>query len=104
MGSFSFGKKKVEESKPQEFYPESIDRTLEDPVIKGHPCTDLGYYLESNFDLSLNYILKVFRNSLFLSDKIDAINKKMEQILIENNELKQRNNTLEAEIEKLKMR
>ena len=104
MGLFSFGKKKVEESKPQEFYPESIDRTLEDPVIKGHPCTDLGYYLESNFDLSLNYILKVFRNSLVLSDKIDAINKKMDQILIENNELKQRNKILEAEIEKLKMR
>ncbi|MBQ2408030.1 MAG: Stk1 family PASTA domain-containing Ser/Thr kinase, partial [Bacilli bacterium] len=63
----SIEKKKVEESKPQEFYPESIDRTLEDPVIKGHPCTDLGYYLESNFDVSLNYILKVFRNSLVLS-------------------------------------
>uniref|UniRef100_UPI003863A9D9 hypothetical protein n=1 Tax=Anaerovibrio slackiae TaxID=2652309 RepID=UPI003863A9D9 len=73
-------------------------------VIKGHPCTDLGYYLESNFDVSLNYILKVFRNSLVLSDKIDEINRKMDKILIENNELKQRNNTLEAEIEKLKMR
>ena len=104
MGLFSFGKKKVEEPKSKEYYPESIDRTLDDPVIKGHPCTDLGYYLESNFDVSLNYILKVFRNSLVLSDKIDEINRKMDKILIENNELKQRNNALEAEIEKLKMR
>ena len=104
IGLFSFGKKKVEEPKSKEYYPESIDRTLDDPVIKGHPCTDLGYYLESNFDVSLNYILKVFRNSLVPSDKIDEINRKMDKILIENNELKQRNNTLEAEIEKLKMR
>lgn len=112
MGLFSFGKKKVEEPKSKEYYPESIDRTLENDDLDGNPYDvyngligfKLCKFLDTYMSFCASYIAKTFRNVLVLSNKIDNIDKKIDLLITQNNELKQRNNELEAEIEALKRR
>lgn len=113
MGLFSFGKKKVEEPKSKEYYPESIDRTLESDDLDGNPY-DIDHhggigirlckFLDTYINFCVSYVAKIFRNVLVLSNKLDNIDKKIDLLLIQTNELKQRNNELEAEIEALKRR
>ena len=113
MGLFSFGKKKVEEPKSKEYYPESIDRTLENDDLDGNPY-DIDYhggvgvklckFLDTYINFCVSYVAKTFRNILVLSNKIDNIDKKIDLLLTQTKELKQRNSELEAEIESLKRR
>ena len=107
MGLFSFGKKKVEEPKSKEYYPESIDRTLEGITLEGHTHglgDASGKFFDTYLNFCVSYVAKNFRNMLVVSDKLDNIDKKMDQILAQNNELKQRNIQLETELEALKRR
>ena len=126
MGLFSFGKKKVEEPKSKEYYPESIDRTLEGIELDGNPYDITNTYsrdirsvigenfckfIDTHLTFCTSYLAKTFRNVLVISDKMTTIdnnfaeiNKKIDIILAQNNELKQRNHHLETEIEALKRR
>lgn len=130
MGLFSFGKKKVEESinrvEPKEYYPTSTDRTLEGIELDGNPYDITNTYsrdirsvigenfckfIDTHLTFCTSYLAKTFRNVLVISDKMTTIdnnfaeiNKKIDIILAQNNELKQRNHHLETEIEALKRR